>query len=38
MRKSQQRKESETISPVTELMDVDISKMPETEFRVAIMK
>jgi len=37
-RNSQQRKEPETVSSATELMNMDISKMSETKFRIAIIK
>ena len=37
-RKSQQRKEPETVSSATEQMDMDISKMSEIEFRIVIIK
>ena len=37
-RASQQRKELETMASATDLMDMDISKMSETDFRTAIMK
>ena len=37
-RNSQQRKESETIASPADLMDMDISKMSDIDFKVAIMK
>ena len=37
-RNSQQRKEPESMSSATELMDMDTSKMSEIEFRIVIMK
>jgi len=37
-RNSQQRKEPETMASPTDLMDMDISKMSEIDFRIAIMK
>jgi len=37
-RNPQQRKESETVASATDLMDKDISKMSEIDFRVAIIK
>jgi len=38
MRNSQQRKEPETMASATELTDMDIRKMSDIEFRVALMK
>ena len=35
---SQKRKEPEIMASVADLMDMDISKMSEIEFRVTIMK
>ena len=37
-RNSKQRKEADTMASATDLMDMDISKMSEIDFRVAIMK
>ena len=34
----QQRKDSESVASATELMDMDISKMSEIEFRIVIIK
>ena len=37
-RNPQQRKEAETVTSATELMDMDITKLSEMEFRVTMVK
>ena len=37
-RNPQQRKETETVASATELMDMDITKLSEMEFRVTMVK
>ena len=35
---SQQRKDNESVASATELMDMDITKLSEMEFRVTMVK
>ena len=37
-RNTQQRKETETLTSATELIDMDITKLSEVEFRVTMVK